>query len=81
MMSPAIFQDLIVQTVALRSVQTPAEIGRIYEALVGYDLHADDPTLTLSELQQQCYDYLLELCAAECIPPSALGLAEDVLSI
>lgn len=76
MMSPAIFQDLLVQTVALRSAQTPAEVGRIYEALVGYDLHADDPTMTLDELRAAATDYLLEICAAECIPPSAMGLPE-----
>lgn len=55
--------------------QTPDELGAIYADLVGYDLHADDPSLTADELRDYTLDMVRENCYQFGIHVSRVGLS------
>lgn len=58
----------------IHAATTPAQIGSIYEELVGYDSHAEDPTATLADLRGLALDYVREICAAQGIPCGHVGV-------
>ena len=59
----------------LRAAQQPAQIGRIYADIVGYDSHEDDPGASLEDLRGMATDYLREVCFSEGIHCADIGLA------
>lgn len=59
---------------AAQAATTPAELGRIYQQLVGYDLHEDDPTLSVDELRDMLFDYVREVCHADGVHCADVGL-------
>lgn len=59
-----------------QAATTSAEVGKVYEALVGYDAHEDDPSATLEDLRSLVFDYVREVCYAESIPCSDAGLTD-----
>lgn len=46
----------------LKAAQSAAEVGKVYEQMVGYDLHEDDPTMGLEEIREFALDYVAEHC-------------------
>jgi hypothetical protein len=62
---------------AARAATDPAAVGKVYEKLVGYDLHADDPALSLDELKDMVFDYVRELCYANAVHVERVGLGGE----
>jgi len=57
-----------------RSLETAVELGALYADFVGYDLHADDPSLTTDDLRDCVLDMVREHCYQSGIHASAVGL-------
>lgn len=53
-----------------------AALGKVHEGLVGYDLHADDPRLSASELRFYVHDYIREALNDADIDPTLVGLED-----
>lgn len=66
---------------AVRGVQAAgddcAALGKVYEQLVGYDLHEDDPTLNAAGLRDMILDHVREICEQYDIEPADVGLTEE----
>ena len=72
-----LIEDLTDAVNAARVATTPAELGKVYEDLVGYDLHADDPSLSVEALREFVLDYVREVCYDAGIHVSLVGLTVD----
>ena len=63
------------QIVALaKAEQDPAALGRLYADVVGYDLHEDDPTMSVDCLRAMLTEFVGEICHAEGIDREVVGL-------
>lgn len=67
-------EDLTDAVRAAKAATTQAELGKVYEQLVGYDLHADDPSLTVEELRDMVIGFVEEACDDEEIDRELVGL-------
>lgn len=56
---------------------TAPELGKVYERLVGYDLHEDDPTLSIDGLRGMVIDHVREVCNDADIDVSLVGLTDE----
>lgn len=65
-------EDLTDAVRAALAATTQAELGKVYETLVGYDLHADDPSLSVDKLRDMVLDYAREVCDAGGIDPELI---------
>lgn len=67
---------------AIRGVQAAgddcAALGKVYEQLVGYDLHADDPSLDAAGLRDTIFDHVREICYEYGIHVADVGLTEEI---
>lgn len=71
----AVREAVLCELVSLaRVIDDPVSLGKIYERLVGYDLHEDDPSASASELRDMIIDVAKEECVELGIHVSRLGL-------
>lgn len=73
-------QELAAAVVALKQARTAADVGKVYEGLVGYDSHVDNPSAPYAELAALAVDYVCELCGEYGIHVSRVGLTPGDVS-
>ena len=54
--------------------QDPAALGRLYAELVGYDLHEDDPPMSVDGLRAMLTEFVGEIYHADGIDREVVGL-------
>jgi hypothetical protein len=59
---------------ALLAATTPAAVGVVYEKMVGYDSHLEDPAAALETLRWGALLYVREWCFENRVHPSTVGL-------
>lgn len=72
-----LIEDLSDAVRAAMAATTQAELGKVYETLVGYDLHKDDPSLSVAELRDMVIGYVEEACDDAEIDRTLVGLPAD----
>lgn len=71
---PALADELRAALRAADAATTCAELGAVYERLVGYDLHVDDPSMSADDLRDQIHDYVYHCWAENNLGPIGVGL-------
>lgn len=67
-------EELSLAVKAAAEASEQSQLGKIYEKLVGYDLHEDDPSLGVEDLRGMVNDYVREACYQYEIHVSEVGL-------
>lgn len=74
MNDPRFIQEMREAVQALKQAKTRADVGRAYQALVGYDSAKEDPNASMYALGSLLVDYLCEGCYSLGIHVSVIGL-------
>lgn len=66
---------VLAEFVALaKTINDPASLGKVYERLVGYDAHAEDPAASAEDLRGLILDVAREECSNLGIHVESIGL-------
>lgn len=76
-MNPEALQALASAVKAAQASADPAELGKIYEGLVGYDAYKDDPAQSADDLRDLVCDYVREVCYDAGVGVAAVGLGDE----
>lgn len=68
------FAALAEQVALAKLISDPASLGKIYERMVGYDLHEDDPSMSADDLRGMIMDMAREICCSCDVPCGQVGL-------
>lgn len=67
-------QELAGYVQRLQAATTREEVGAVYAQMVGYDSAAEDEAAPLDDLRDDALDYVREVCHANGIHVSTVGL-------
>jgi hypothetical protein len=67
-------QELSGYVQRLHAAATRDEVGAVYLEMVGYDSAAEDEGATLEDLRSLALDYVREVCHANSVHVSTVGL-------